>query len=149
MSHSHLFQVLFGWRFLPLTLYSCLFLRALETSLRCFLGHAHRARHEGSLFLFIVRTLCFSHMVLCFLGFHPNHLPCWTFNLLTLDEHLSSSSRELYFHLRTAAFAIQVHESSLHRIRHDDGFWHFRFPVRFQPPHAIFHPYRLLPVRPV
>ena len=82
----------------------------------------------------------FSHIVLCSFGFHPNHFPFRTFNLLALVEHLSSSSRELCLYLLVAAFAIQVHESTFHRIRHDNDLRHLHFSLqapastRFLPP---------------
>ena len=40
----------------------------------------------------------------------------------------SLCSGEFCFYLLTAAFAIQVHESAFHPIRHDNDFRHFRFP---------------------
>ena len=60
--------------------------------------------------------------------------------LLFSLEQISSPSLgislplELCIYLLVAAFAIKVHESAFHRIRHDNYFRHFRFPFWLQPP---------------
>ena len=78
---------------------------------------------------------------LSFSDFQSPHL------LLLALFSLSLSSREFCFYLLTAAFAIQVHESAFHRIRHDNDLRRFRFSFWLQPPLAFFHTSRLFPVR--
>ena len=94
-----------------------------QVSRVCFITFIQHHRHQlptaEGLFALKLRTLCFSHIMLCFFGFHSNHFPFRTSDLLSLVEHPSSSSRELCFYLLVAAFAIQVHESA---IRHDNDF---------------------------
>ena len=87
--------------------------------------------------------------ILWFFGFHPNYFSCRTSCLLVLMKHLYSPSQKHCFFLLVTAFAIQVHRSVFHCIRHENDFRHFRFPFWLQPPLAIFQLSCLFPVRPV
>ena len=66
--------------------------------------------------------------------FNNAHLTFFSSFPISFRSTASTLSLVLSLLLLLKAFAIQVHESALHRIRHDNDFHHFRFTFWLQPP---------------
>ena len=101
-----------------------LFATVVVTTKQRLLRNADRARDETYFLSFLrVRVICFSHVVLCFFGFHPNFVPLRALSFFTFFSWRCALPSGI-FHLLPSHGDLHhgVHVDAFHTVRNNFGF---------------------------